>query len=586
MFEQYPAATVVVLAYRSADTIVAVLQGLAAQDIGEPFQVVVVASGGDATVDIVRRAFPDVELYATDQRLTPGAGRNVGVAVARSDIAAFLADDCVPAPDWLRRRVVEHRGGHELVGGFIDTIEPTSWAGSAQYFAKFWGLLRLRDVRIVGRGPLFHLSYDRALLSTPFDEDCIAGEDTVFNDALVRDGHCVLFDGAIKVSHVNDIRWRDVLAGQREQGLATGEACRRYVLDAYYAPSARGGPWMPVVQWARALRAVAAFRRSMLLRFLLVSPLVVVAIAVRRHAFRDGLRGRRQAPRPTPGGDVRRVPPTAAERIDISVVVPAFNEEAAIGACLDSLLAQTVDALEIIVVDDGSTDRTVETSLSRGVRVRSVPHAGPALAKNTGVVDAVGRAVAFVDADLILDPKCIELLCAPILAGTAVGTFTKDIVVANPDNAWADCWTRNRRAARGEHFPAGMPERWDNFRAVDRAAFRAVGGYDDVGYGEDMTLAPKLHASATAVPGALMRHRHPDSLREIWGNARWVGRGVRIRELPGVARRYSPWRSLRRGVAGARALGRPRYVLFALVYDLGVLSSYIETRLGRRLHAK
>ena len=108
MFERYPAATVVVLAYCS--------------DIGEPFQVVVVASGGDATVDIVRRVFPDVELFATDRRLTPGAGRNVGVAAARSGIVAFLADDCVPAPDWLRRRVVEHRGGHVLVSGFIDTF--------------------------------------------------------------------------------------------------------------------------------------------------------------------------------------------------------------------------------------------------------------------------------------------------------------------------------------------------------------------------------------------------------------------------------------------------------------------------------
>ena len=586
MFEQYPAATVVVLAYRSADTIVAVLQGLAAQDIGEPFQIVVVASGGDATADIVRRVFPDVELFATDHRLTPGAGRNMGVAVARSDIVAFLADDCVPAPDWLRRRVVEHRGGHQLVSGFIDTIEPTSWAGCAQYFAKFWGLQGLRDVRIVGRGPLFHLSYDRTLLSTPFDEDCIAGEDTVFNEALVRDGHRVLFDGAIRVSHVNEMRFRDVLAGQREQGLATGEA-RRYGLDAYYVPSARGGPWMPVVQWARALRTVAVFRHSMLLRFLLVSPMLVAAIAVRRHAFRRGLRRPDGVPSPRASvGDVRWIAPVKSEQIDISVIVPAFNEEAAIGACLDSLLAQTADALQIIVVDDGSTDRTVERARSRGVRVLSVRHAGPALAKNAGVTAAVGSAVVFVDADLILDPKCVELLCAPILAGAAVGTFTKDIVVANPDNAWADCWTRNRRAARGEHFPVGMPDRWDNFRAVDRTAFVAAGGYDDVGYGEDMTLAPKLHASAIAVPGALMRHRHPDSLSEIWGNARWVGRGVRIRETPGVARRYSPWRSLRRGIAGARVLRRPRYVLFALIYDFGVLSSYLETRLGRRRHAK
>ena len=191
----------------------------------------------------------------------------------------------------------------------------------------------------------------------------------------------------------------------------------------------------------------------------------------------------------------------------------------------------------------------------------------------------------FVDADMRLEPPCVERLCAPITAGTTIGTFSASMRVANPENAWADCWTHHRGARRGEHFGRALPDEWANFRAVSREAFLAVGGYDDVGYGEDMTLAPKLCALAIVVPDAEMWHHHPDTLREIWQNARWLGRGPAVRS-GSPTRRLNPWRSLKRGLRGARRLHRPRYVVFALVYDFGVLSAYWESRLGRRFHAK
>jgi glycosyltransferase involved in cell wall biosynthesis len=268
-----------------------------------------------------------------------------------------------------------------------------------------------------------------------------------------------------------------------------------------------------------------------------------------------------------------------------SVVIPAFNEEAALPDCLDSLLAQSLEALEIIVVDDGSTDRTAAVARSRGVVVMSVPHGGPAAAKNAGAARATGDVLVFIDADHILERSCIERLVAPIVTGVSVGTFTRDIRVANPENPWADCWTANRGAKRGEHFPRLLPDQWENFRAVGRRAFLDVGGFDDVGYGEDMTLAPKLGALADVVPGAEMLHRHPDTLREVWQNARWVGRGPAVRTAH-TTRRFLPQVSLKRGLRGARRLRRPRFLVFAFVYDFGVLSAYWETRLGRRFHAK
>ena len=162
--ETAPAATVVVPAWRAADTIVRCLSGIRAQDLGEPFEVVVVSSGDDATADIVRRGFPEVRLVRSAGRLSPGAARNAGIAAARGSVVAFVAADCVPASEWLRRRVEAHRLGHDLVGGCIDSAEPSTISGWAQYLAKFWGQIGNERRSGVGRGPLFHLSYTHEAL--------------------------------------------------------------------------------------------------------------------------------------------------------------------------------------------------------------------------------------------------------------------------------------------------------------------------------------------------------------------------------------------------------------------------------------
>jgi glycosyltransferase involved in cell wall biosynthesis len=69
----------------------------------------------------------------------------------------------------------------------------------------------------------------------------------------------------------------------------------------------------------------------------------------------------------------------------VSILIPAYNAEEWIAETLDSALAQTWHAKEILVVDDGSTDRTLDIArhfMSRGVRVISQPHQGAAAARN------------------------------------------------------------------------------------------------------------------------------------------------------------------------------------------------------------
>jgi Glycosyltransferases involved in cell wall biogenesis len=100
-----------------------------------------------------------------------------------------------------------------------------------------------------------------------------------------------------------------------------------------------------------------------------------------------------------------------------SVVIPAYNAELFIERTLRSVLRQTYTSLEVIVVDDGSTDKTrviAEAAASTDDRVRiiTVPNGGVAKARNIGIAEANGESVAFLDADDLWHPTKIELQVA------------------------------------------------------------------------------------------------------------------------------------------------------------------------------
>jgi glycosyltransferase involved in cell wall biosynthesis len=86
---------------------------------------------------------------------------------------------------------------------------------------------------------------------------------------------------------------------------------------------------------------------------------------------------------------------------DVSVIIPAYNAAPYISAAISSVLEQEYEYLEIIVVDDGSTDGTAEVAATFGDRIRyfRIPNSGPSAARNFGIAKATGKYVAFLDAD-------------------------------------------------------------------------------------------------------------------------------------------------------------------------------------------
>jgi GT2 family glycosyltransferase len=122
------------------------------------------------------------------------------------------------------------------------------------------------------------------------------------------------------------------------------------------------------------------------------------------------LRGRARLPRAS------EAPPSSGPGL-VSVLVPARNEERGVGACLASLSAQTFPHLEIVAIDDGSTDRTpaiLADAAQRDARIRLLRVEGPlpgwtgkSFALDSGVVLARGRWLCFTDADTIHAPQSI-----------------------------------------------------------------------------------------------------------------------------------------------------------------------------------
>ena len=90
--------------------------------------------------------------------------------------------------------------------------------------------------------------------------------------------------------------------------------------------------------------------------------------------------------------------------IAISVVIPVFNTECYLSTCLDSVLNQTLENIEVICIDDGSTDNSLEIlkkyqKKDNRVKIISKDNEGQGVARNIGISEAIGEYIAFVDSD-------------------------------------------------------------------------------------------------------------------------------------------------------------------------------------------
>ncbi len=209
-----------------------------------------------------------------------------------------------------------------------------------------------------------------------------------------------------------------------------------------------------------------------------------------------------------------------------SVIIPAYNAEKAISDCLSALKRQTKKPLEVIVVDDGSADRTAEVSRKLGAKVISQRNRGPAAARNMGSKAARGDILLFTDADCVPDKNWVGEMLRPFsdrgVSGVqgAYRTRQKSLVARF---CQAEIEDRYRRMSQGDCI---------DFIGTYAAAYRKsvfskFGGFDKSfpkASGEDPELSFRMAARGHKLVfnrKAIVYHTHPDSLTRYLKQKYW-----------------------------------------------------------------
>lgn len=214
----------------------------------------------------------------------------------------------------------------------------------------------------------------------------------------------------------------------------------------------------------------------------------------------------------------------------ISVVIPLFNKEATIERSLRSVLAQTFQDFEILVVNDGSTDGGSQL-VAGNPRVRLVnqPNAGVAAARNRGIAEARGEIVAFLDADDEWLPEFLATVDGLAAARPEAGMFGTSYLYESRPAVLSDATMPDYFRVATESAPPINA----SAVAVRKAALAAVGGFPvGVKSGEDLLtwarLAARFPLAYDARPLAVIHDaapvwRRPDDgdpvgcgLRELW----------------------------------------------------------------------
>lgn len=99
----------------------------------------------------------------------------------------------------------------------------------------------------------------------------------------------------------------------------------------------------------------------------------------------------------------------------VSILVPVYNVEQYVGKCLDSLLAQTWPDIEIVLINDGSTDDSLKicedyASRHDNIHIFSYPNSGISKTRNRALAHATGEFIMFVDSDDFIDPRMVEVM--------------------------------------------------------------------------------------------------------------------------------------------------------------------------------
>jgi GT2 family glycosyltransferase len=219
----------------------------------------------------------------------------------------------------------------------------------------------------------------------------------------------------------------------------------------------------------------------------------------------------------------------------ISVVVCSYNGERTIRDCFDGLIRLDYPDYEVIVVNDGSTDRTATIAHEFPFRVISTENRGLSSARNTGLEAATGEIVAYTDDDAHPDPHWLKYLAATFLKTSHAGVGGPNIAPRN-DGPIAECVANAPGGPihvllndhEAEHIPGCNMAFW-------KAALQEIGGFDPQyrAAGDDVDVCWRIQEKGWTLglsPAAVVWHHRRNSVRDYWKQQQGYGRAESLLE--------------------------------------------------------
>lgn len=206
----------------------------------------------------------------------------------------------------------------------------------------------------------------------------------------------------------------------------------------------------------------------------------------------------------------------------VAVICPLYNEEKNISQLIGSLLRQTRRPDEIILVDDGSQDKTAEiiqgyTRQHSFIKYIHQPNKGPAAARNRAWRSTEAEICVFTDGDCVPEPGWIETLLGAF-AGSDAGAVAGTYKTLNPESILAR-FIGLEIAWRYRHVKGNVDVHGSYNLAVKRKVLEAVGGFNETypfPSGEDWDLSYKISRryKILYIPEAVVGHFHPENF--LW----------------------------------------------------------------------
>ncbi|HKO96208.1 MAG TPA: glycosyltransferase [Pyrinomonadaceae bacterium] len=279
--EPVPLVSVIIPCRNSERTISRCLEAILNQRTSVTYDVTVVDSSTDTTPSIVESEFPQVKLIHLATRTFAGAARNIGVRATQSTYCLMLDSDCIAEPDLIERAINRHKeSDYAAVGGSLANGTPRSFSGWIGYLIEFKEFMPTTPLRMEKGIPTANIVYRREVLQRfgGYDDDMWLAEDILLHWKMYQVGEQILFDPAIKVTHLNKTGWRQVLGYQVDLGRLSAVARRRGGLPGGFL--LKYPLLVLLMPFARTWRAFVWFAKhdhSVLLLFLLIWPMYLLA---------------------------------------------------------------------------------------------------------------------------------------------------------------------------------------------------------------------------------------------------------------------------------------------------------------------